>query len=91
MCGFADRLLVYIHDEIVYWLWPWELDTLIPVVEKCMIDGMRVATPHVRVGVETCCMLHWDKHATEFVKLKKDDNGNYIIPEPPYVKEVLGL
>lgn len=96
MAGFADRLCCFIHDEIVYWLYPDELDTLIPVVEQCMIEGMRIATPHVRVGVETCCMKHWDKHAQEWPDIQKimRETGKpamEAIEEPPYVKEVLGL
>ena len=94
MAGFGDRLMNWIHDEVVYWLWPEELETLIPVVEDCMIRGMRVATPHVKVGVETCCMKHWDKHAQEWPEIQRlmaetGKSAMEVIEEPPYVKEVL--
>ena len=34
-----------------------------PVVETCMLAGMRVACPHVKTSVETSIMRHWDKGA----------------------------
>ena len=90
MHGYLPRIINMIHDEVVYYLYPDELAKCIPDIEKCMIDGMRVATPHVKVGVETSLMLHWDKGAVEYVKAKKDDNGLPILEEPPFVQEVLG-
>ena len=74
----------------MYWLYPDELETVIPIIERCMIDGMRMATPDVAVGVETTCMHHWDKGAKEFEKLKalRKDNEpwDYVIEEPAFVQ-----
>jgi hypothetical protein len=91
MAGFLPRIVNEVHDEVNYWLYPRELKEYIPVVEKCMIDGMRLACPDVKVKVETTCMLHWDKNAVEFKDVKWDDEGRPIIEEPPFVKEVYGL
>lgn len=89
MAGYLPRMVNMIHDEVLYYLYPDELKTHIPIIEKCMIDGMRAATPHVRVGVESSCMLHWDKGAVEFDKIKWTEDGLPLIDEPPYVAEVL--
>ena len=86
--GMSDRLHCFIHDEYVYALYPEELDTRIPVVERLMLEGMHSVIPDVKVGVETSCSRHWDKHATEFVKLEKDAEGHYIIPEPELITEI---
>ena len=91
MKGYLPRLVNEVHDEVNYWLWPDELKTHIPIVEKCMIDGMRAACPDVKVKVETNCMLHWDKDAPKFQDIQWDDNGNPIIEEPPFVKEAYGI
>ena len=87
--GYGDRLLNFVHDEYLYWLWPNELQTHIPIIESLMIAGMKTVIPDVKVGVESSCMLHWDKKATEFSKLSFDDNGLPILEEPPFVKELL--
>ena len=91
MAGFLPRMLNEVHDEANYWLMPDELKTYIPVAEDCMIRGMRVACPDVKVKVESTCMLHWDKNAVEFNKLEWDDQGRPIIEEPPFVQEVYGI
>ena len=91
MAGYLDRLLNEVHDEANYWLYPEELKVHIPIIEKCMISGMRTACPDVMVKVESSCMLHWDKKAVEFNKLQWDDNGLPIIDEPPFVQEVYGI
>ena len=87
--GYGDRLLNFVHDEYLYWLWPNELQTHIPIIESLMIAGMKTVIPDVKVGVESSCMLHWDKKATEFSKLSFDDSGLPILEEPPFVKELL--
>ena len=87
--GYGDRLCAFIHDEYVYWLWPHEVKTHIPIIEKLMLQGMCSIITDVKVGVESSCMLHWDKKATEFTKLSFDDNGLPILEEPPFVKELL--
>ena len=87
--GYGDRLCAFIHDEYVYWLWPDELKVHIPIIEKLMLDGMCSIITDVKVGVESSCMLHWDKKATEFTKLSWTDDGLPILEEPPFVKELL--
>lgn len=76
-------------DEYLYWLWPQELRQHIPIVERLMISGMKQVIPDVKVGVESSCMLHWDKKATVFADLQWDDNGLPILTEPPFVQSVL--
>lgn len=88
--GYLPRLVNMIHDEVVYLLYPEELDTCIPEIERLMIAGMKMATPDVKVGVETSCMYHWDKDACEYTKLEKDADGRYIIPESDFVNRVYG-
>ena len=87
--GYHGRLSNFVHDEYLYCLYPEELKTHIPIIEQLMLDGMRTVIPDVKLGVETTCMLHWDKKATPFEDLKWDGDLP-IIEEPPYVKEVLG-
>lgn len=91
MEGYLDRIVNEVHDEANYWLYPDELRTHIPIIEKCMIDGMRLACPDVMVKVESSCMLHWDKNAVEFKDIVWDDEGRPVIEEPPFVKEVYGI
>ena len=87
--GYGDRLLNFVHDEYLYWLLPLELRQHIPIIERLMIDGMKQVIPDVKVGVESSCMLHWDKKATVFADLQWDDNGLPILTEPPFVQSVL--
>ena len=54
-----------------------------------MIAGMRTVIPDVKVGVETTCMLHWDKKAAEFLSLQWDSSGMPILEEPPYIQNLL--
>ena len=54
-----------------------------------MLAGMRVMIPDVKVGVESSCMLHWDKKAIEFSKLQWAPDGTPILEEPPFVKQLL--
>lgn len=75
-------------DEYLYCLYPDELKVHIPKIEELMISGMKKVIPDVKVGVETTCMLHWDKKATEFLKLEWDVDGNPVIAEPPAVKQI---
>lgn len=75
-------------DEIMYCLWPDELKLHIPVIEDAMLRGMRKAAPDVKVGVESCVMLHWDKGAIPFEKLKWDGDTP-IIAEPEFVANLL--
>lgn len=86
MAGFLPRMVLEVHDEVLYNLYPEEVKTFVPIVEKCMIDGMRIATPHVKVSVATSCMLHWDKEAIETSSLLWDAQGRPIINEPEFVK-----
>jgi hypothetical protein len=67
---------------------PEELKEWIPEVERLMISGMKLATPHIKVGVETSCMLHWDKGAVPFEKIEWTEDGRPIIEEPHFVQEV---
>jgi len=76
-------------DEYLYWLWPHEIKTHIPIIERIMIDAMKLVIPDVKVGVESSCMLHWDKKATEFSKLQWTPDGLPILEEPPFVKSIL--
>lgn len=75
-------------DEYLYWLWPHELQTHIPRIESLMVNAMRQVISHVKVGVETSCMLHWNKKAPCFEELTYDDNGLPILEEPPFVQEL---
>lgn len=86
--GMLPRLVNMIHDEVLYCLYPNELKAWIPVIEEQMVAGMKMATPHIKVGVETSCMLHWDKGAVEFNKLEWTDDGMPIIEEPEFVKNI---
>ena len=86
--GYADRLLCFVHDEFVYWLWPNELQTHIPIIEKLMLQGMCTLITDVKVGVESSCMLRWDKKAKVFDSVEFDDNGLPILEEPPFVQEL---
>jgi len=87
--GYGDRITNFVHDEYLYWLWLNELQTHIPIIERLMIAGMKKYIPDVKVGVESSCMLHWDKKATEFTKLQWTPDGLPILEEPPFVKELL--
>lgn len=83
--GFADRMVNFVHDEVLYLLRIAELCERIPIVEQLMIAGMKKVIPDVKVGVESSVMRHWDKGAVEFDKLKWED-GRPIIEEPAFVK-----
>lgn len=89
MAGYADRLLNFIHDEVLYWLYPHELNTNIPEIEKLMIEGMKTVIPDVKVGVESTLMLHWDKGAAEYSKVGWLDNGWPDITEPEFIKGLI--
>lgn len=86
--GYGDRLLDFVHDEFLYWLWPNELQTHIPIIEKLMVDGMRTVIVSTKVGVETSCMLWWNKKATVFQDLQYMDDGTPILEPPPFVKSL---
>lgn len=86
--GLATRLCNFVHDEYLYNLRPHELSTYIPHIEAAMIRGMQRAVPDVKVGVETCVMLHWDKGAIPFEKVKWDGDMP-IIAEPEFVANLL--
>lgn len=88
--GLGPRLLNYVHDEYLYWLYPKEVRTIVPLVEEAMIAGMRKVIPDVRIGVETSLMRHWNKKAITFGELTYDDKGLPIIPEVAFVEEILG-
>lgn len=87
--GYGERLCNFVHDEFLYCLYPDELQTHIPIIERLMLKGIRKVIPDVKVGVETTCMLHWDKESAEFTKLKWNDDGTPILEEPPYVQNIL--
>lgn len=76
-------------DEYLYCLYPEEIQEHVPIIENLMIQGMKTVIPDVKVGVETCCMLHWNKKAAKFTKLKWNDDGTPILEEPPYVQNIL--
>lgn len=86
--GLGPRLVNFVHDEFLYKLWPDELTTVIPHVEAAMIRGMQKVVSDVKVGVETCVMLHWDKGAVPFEKIKWKD-GMPEIAEPEFVANLL--
>jgi hypothetical protein len=89
--GYEHRVVNFVHDEFLYCLYPEELKVHIPVIERLMIDGMRVAIPDVKVGVESSVMRHWDKKATEFHDVKWDEQGRPLIEEPLFVQSVLKM
>lgn len=76
-------------DEYLYWLWPYELKTHIPRIEKLMLEGMSKIITSVRIGVETTCMNFWDKKAQEFSTIQWSPDGLPILEDPPFVKELL--
>jgi hypothetical protein len=86
--GYGQRLYNFVHDEYLYCLYPDELKIHIPQIEKLMIAGMKTVIPDVKVGVESSCMLHWDKKAATFEEIKWDEAGNPIIEEPAFVKDI---
>lgn len=86
--GYGDRLYNFVHDEYLYCLYPEELKTHIPIIEQLMIAGMKTVIPDVKVGVESSCMLHWDKKAATFDKIGWDEAGNPVIEEPAFVKDI---
>ena len=75
-------------DEYLYWLWPHELKTHIPIIEKLMVDAMHQVIHATKVGVESSCMKWWDKSATEFSALEYDERGLPILEEPPFVQSL---
>ena len=87
--GFADRLVNFVHDEVLYYLRVDELRERIPVVERLMIAGMKQVIPDIKIGVETSVMLHWDKGAKEFDKLTWTADGKPVIEEPAFVKGLI--
>ena len=87
--GYGDRLLNFVHDEYLYWLWPNELKIHIPKIEKIMIDAMKTVIGSTSVGVESSCCNFWDKKAASFESLQFNDKGLPILEDPPYVKKLL--
>ena len=77
--GYGDRLLNFVHDEYLYWLWPHELKTHIPKIESLMIAGMKQYIGSVKVGVETTCMVHWNKKAPTLDELTWAPDGTPIL------------
>ena len=61
---------------------------IIPIVERLMLKGMKKVIPDVKVGVETACSIHWDKGATEYLKLPRDANGLCVVSDE-VVEELL--
>ncbi len=45
--GFRSRLLLTVHDELVFDLWNEEQSTLLPIIETCMQDAMPMSVPIV--------------------------------------------
>ena len=86
--GLWDRIVNFVHDEIIYILKPEEVDIWVPRIEALMIEGIKIAVPDVEIGVETSVGIHWDKGATEYLKLPRDEEGNIIVHENPYVRKV---
>ena len=89
--GFQCNLHNFVHDEYNYSLPGNMLAEGIGMVEKLMVQGMKVVIPDVKVKVETSVMFHWDKGAVEYASCPKDENGFPIIEEPDLVKRVYGL
>lgn len=87
--GYGDRIVVFVHDEYLYWLWPNELQTHIPIIENLMLQGMRTVITDVKVGVESSCMTHWDKKALTLDAITWSSDGLPILEDPPFVKELL--
>lgn len=85
--GLGSRLLAFIHDEIVYCLYPTEIRTTIPIIEKLWLEPAQRYLPHVKLKCESEVGIRWDKGNTEFTKLKWDDNGYPILEDTKYVKE----
>lgn len=86
--GLWNRVVNFVHDEIIYILKPEEVDILVPQIEALMVEGIKIAVPDVEIGVETSVSIHWDKGATEYLKLPRDEEGNIIVHENPYVRKV---
>jgi len=86
--GLWGRLANFVHDEFIYFLKPEEVDIWIPRIEALMIEGIKMALPDVAIGVESTVGIHWDKGATVYQELPRDDKGNIIVNESPYVRKV---
>ena len=87
--GYLPRMVNFVHDEVLYWLRPDEVDTAIPQIERLMIQGMKKATPHVKVGVESSLMLHWDKGAMTYEDMKAA-GGVSALKEPQWILDNCG-
>lgn len=52
-----------------------------------MLQGMCSIITDVKVGVESSCMLHWDKKAKTLDSITFSEDGLPILEEPPFVQE----
>lgn len=87
--GYGKNMLQFVHDELIYWLYPKDVRATIPIIEECMLSGMRTVVKHVKIGVESSLMLHWDKGAKEMSEIQWTDDGLPILEEPEFVKRIL--
>lgn len=85
--GLGSRLTNFVHDEIIYYLYPNEVKTTIPIVEKLWLEPAQRYFPHVKLKCESEVGVRWDKGNTAFEALKWDENGYPILEDTKYVKE----
>lgn len=85
--GLGSRLTNFVHDEIIYYLYPNEIKTTIPIIEKLWLEPAQRYFPHVKLKCESEVGIRWDKGNTEFEALKWDANGYPILEDTKYVKE----
>ena len=53
---FKTRMLLQVHDELVFDLFEEERDAVVPVVERCMVDAIDFGVP---LEVEICSGQNW--------------------------------
>ena len=54
--GFQTKMLLTVHDEIVFDLHQSEIDTVVPVIRECMMGALEMSVP---LKVETGIGNNW--------------------------------
>ena len=73
-------------DEVDYWLYPQEVQRIVPIAEKLWLEPGSRIFPHVKLKCETSLSLYWDKGGVEMPDVKWDDKGCPILDVPEFVK-----
>lgn len=86
LAGLGPNLVNFVHDEVDYVLWPEQVKSIVPIVERLWLEPGRRVFPNVKLKCETTLSLYWDKAGVEFNKLEW--NGNIpILSRPKFVEE----